>query len=208
MSESCLKCSGTGIMANGEPCPDCAKENIKMIPVAYGVPAQYQGIKFDKSFLPEKEQKTYGTYMEELMETIVNDFAFYQKNHLICSRLNSGKTVWAYNLYSILTSKGYDIPPLKDIVEVRNILNSYTDKELAQLYSTARCALIRIPKDVQSWMFDTMSYIIERRVRSNGFTVFMYAGLESDLKLADRYERLKYLKGSGAYNTVYVKSFD
>lgn len=207
MGTSCLKCAGDGIMGNGEPCPVCAKEKLKIIPTVYGVPAQYQGVRFDKSFLPEKEQKDYGAYMEELMETIVNDFSFYQKNLLICSKPNSGKTVWAYNLYSVLSSKGYEIPPLKDIVEVRNILNSYTDKDMIRLYSEARCAIIRIPRDIQFWMFDVMSFIIERRVRSDGFTIFMFGGTEEELKQADRYERLKTLKGSGAYNTVYVKSF-
>lgn len=207
MSESCIKCGGTGILLNGKPCPDCSKEQIKMVPTVYGVPAQYQGIRFDKSFLPEKEQKEYGAFMEELLETIINDIAFYQKNLIICSRPNSGKTVWSYNLYSLVTAKGYEMPPLKDVTEVRNILNSYNDKELAQLYSTARCAIIRIPRDVQAWMFDTIAYIIERRVRSDGFTIFMFGGTEADLKAVDRFEKLKYLRGSGAYNTVSIKSF-
>lgn len=179
-----------------------------MVPTVYGVPAQYQGIRFDKSFLPEKEQKEYGVFMEELLETIINDIAFYQKNLIICSRPNSGKTVWSYNLYSLVTAKGYEMPPLKDVTEVRNILNSYNDKELAQLFSTSRCAVIRIPRDVQAWMFDTIAYIIERRVRSDGFTIFMFGGTEADLKAVDRFEKLKYLRGSGAYNTVSIKSFN
>jgi hypothetical protein len=183
------------------------KEQTSMVPIVYGVPAQYQGLKFDKSFLPDKEQKDYGTFMEELMTTIVNDIAFYQKNMIICSRPNSGKTVWAYNLYSLITSKGFDMPPLKDVTEVRNILNSYTDKEMTQLYSDARCAVIRIPRDVQFWMFDTIGYIIERRVRSNGFTIFMFGGSEQDLKVVDKFDKLKYLRGTGAYNTVCIKSF-
>ncbi len=207
INEGCIICGGTLKTALGEPCPVCCKDNVPTVPIVYDVPAQYQGVRFDKNFLPEREQKTYGAFMEELLTTIVNDIAFYQKNILICSRPNSGKTVWSYSLYAIVTSKGYEMPPLRDVVEVRNILNSYSELSQAQMFSTARCAIIRIPRDVQFWMFDTMSYIIERRVRSGGFTLFMFAGTEDELKQVDKYDKLKYLKGTGAYNTVEVKSF-
>lgn len=207
MGVNCLKCGGTGFMLSGEPCPVCSAEMESAVPISQAVPVQYQGLKFDKSFLPEKEQKTYGVFMEELLETIIHDYAYYQKNILICSRPNSGKTIWAYNLYAILTSKGYEVPPLKDISEVRNILTSYENKDEANLFSTARCAIIKIPRDVQPWMFDTMSSIVERRVRSNGFTIFLFSGYIDDLKLLDKYDKLKYIRGSGSYNTVKIESF-
>lgn len=203
----CLLCGGTGSLVNGEPCPECSEKLDSLVPIAHGVPVQYQGVKFDKSFLPENEQKTYGVFMEELLETIIHDYAYYQKNLLICSRPNSGKTVWAYNLYSILSSKGYEIPPLRDITEIRNILNSYSDKDEARLLSEARCAIVKIPRDIQPWMFDTMSYLVERRVRSNGFTIFLFGGSIEDLKLLDRFDKLRYLRGTGAYNTIKVESF-
>lgn len=207
MGLECLKCGGTGVLVNGDPCPDCIGENAKLVPIVQDIPVQYQGVRFDKSFLPEKEQEKYGSFMEELLTTIINDYAFYQKNMIICSRPNSGKTVWAYNLISILTSKGYEVPSLRDVTEVRNIFNSYNDKEEAALFSTARCAIIKIPRDIQSWMFDTISYIIERRVRSDGFTIFLFGGTEEELKHADRNERMRYLKGTGSYNTIKVESF-
>lgn len=208
MPTTCLLCGGDGITATGEPCPNCSSEALKKVPVFFHVPVQYQGVRFDKSFLPDKEQSKYGTFMEELLVTIVNDFAFYQKNMIICSRPNSGKTVWSYNLYSVLMDKGYSVPSLKDVVEVRNILNSWDNKEEADLFSNARCAIIKIPRDAQPWVFDTISYIVERRVRSNGFTIFLFGGSYDDLKLIDRYGKLKYLEGTGAYNTVKIESFD
>ena len=207
MNSGCLKCGGSGFLAGNKiPCPVCSKER-EVVPIVYGIPAQYQGVHFDKSFLPEKEQKEYGTFMEELLNTIVSDYAFYQKNMIICNRPNSGKTVWAYNLYSMLSSKGYEIPQLRDIAEVREIMTSFTDKEAANLYNTARCAIIKIPRDIQPWLFDSISMIIERRVRNNGFTIFLYGGTEEDLKYCDKYGRLKDIKGTGAYNTVKVCSF-
>lgn len=207
MNESCLICGGTGTDANGKPCPECSKNLIIDIPVVGNVPTQYQGVAFDKSFLPLKEQNDFGKYMEELLQSIISDIAFFQKNILICSRPNSGKTVWSYHLYSVLSANGYDIPPVKDLVEVKEILTSYTDKELARLFISARCAIIRIPRDVQFYHFATMASIIEKRVRSGGFTIFTYAGRFYDLKLADRDKQLNSLIGNGSYQTIEVKDF-
>lgn len=207
-SQSCLICGGTLKDAMGNPCPKCTSKENKTIPIVAGIPAQYQGVGFDKSFLPMELQGKYGEFMEELMITIINDIAFYQKNLVICSRPNSGKTVWTYNLYSELTAKGYKLPTLRDITEVRNILNSYENKEEAVLYSEARCAVIKLPRDMQPWMFDTMSYVIERRVRNNGFTIFLFGGTLEELKMLDKFGRLGYLRGTGAYNTVQIESFE
>lgn len=207
MSESCLICGGTLIDALGKPCPNCTKPGERLVPVVSGVPAQYQGVSFDKSFLPSDLQDKYGTFMEELLTTILSDIAFYQKNLVICSRPNSGKTVWTYNLYSELISKGYHIPQFRDITEVRNILNSYDNREEAALYSEARCAVIKLPRDMQPWMFDSISYIIERRVRNNGFTVFLFGGTVEELKKLDKFGGLNHLRGTGAYNTVKIESF-
>ena len=170
MSQSCLICGGTLTDAFGRPCPNCAKSAIKIVKDTFGVPLQYQGVAFDKSMLPEKAQKTYGVFMEELLDEIITNYAFFQKNILICARPNSGKSVWTYHIYSTLASKGYEIPKLRDIVEVKEIMSSYKNVDEAELYSKARCAIIKIPRDCQPWLFDTISSIISRRVRNNGFT--------------------------------------
>lgn len=204
---NCLKCSGSGTMGNQQPCPDCMPGIVRNIPIVQGIPVQYQSAKFDKKFLPEKEQAKYGEFMENLLYTIINDSNYYQKNLLICSRPNSGKTVWAYTLIAQLTAKGYEIPNLKDIVEVRQIMSSYDNKDENILWSTARCAIIKIPRDIQPWLLDSIPTIIERRVRSNGFTIFLYGGTREDLMQADRYEKLKFVVGNGSYNTLKIESF-
>ena len=104
MASGCLICGGTLVTVDGKPCPECCKNGAMVPPVVKGIPAQYQGVKFDKSFLPAEMQGKYGEYMEELLLTIINDIAFYQKNIIICSRPNSGKTIWAYNLIAELTA--------------------------------------------------------------------------------------------------------
>lgn len=207
MGSSCLKCGGTKYLADGTPCDNCIGEVLKEIPFIKGIPTQYQNNKFCKENLPLNCKKDYGVFMEDLLNTIIKDINFYQKNYIICSKPNSGKTVWAYTLYSLLLSKGYNVPELKDIIEIKNIFNSYDKVEEANLISSARCAIIKIPRDMQYWYFDTISTIIERRVRSSGFTIFLYSGSLEELKLMDKNDVLKYISGNGSYNSIKLENF-
>lgn len=205
---ACLICGGTFKDIFGKPCPNC-KQPVKMIPRSADVPVQYQGVQFDSSFIPINMQKVYGPYMDNLLHEIITNIGIFQKNILICSRPNSGKTVWAYSLYATLIEKGIPMPKICDLIEARNLLNTY-DKSLiesANLLSTARCAVVKIPRDLQAWMFDTILYIVERRVQYNGFTIFLYGGTEYDMKNQDKFDKLKYMRGDGAYHTIEIKSF-
>lgn len=205
------ECAGTGLLLGGKPCPKCSKEILKKAVASYHnnvVPMQYQGVVFDKSFLPLDVQNVYGDYMEDLLNTIVSDYQLYQKNLLICSRPNSGKTVWAYNLIMLLTEKGYEIPTIMDLISVREHINyRKSDIELTEEILSSRGLIVRLPADMQFWMFDIMQSIIERRVAKNGFTIFLYSGNSSKLKEADRDNVLKYLLGTGAYHTIKMEDF-
>ena len=203
----CLKCSGSNYIRPGVPCPDCMPDVLEKTPIVQGIPVQYQGVKFDRKFLPEKEQAKYGVFMEELLSTIISDRHYYQKNLLICSRPNSGKTIWAYTLIAHLISKGMEVPTLRDIIEVRQLMSSYENKDENILWSTARCAIIKIPRDIQPWVLESIPSIIERRVRASGFTIFLYGGTKEDLLQTDRFEKLKYVIGNGSYNTLKIESF-
>lgn len=211
MNTNCLDCGGTGIKVDGSPCPTCSSIlQSKAVSSFHGatVPMQYQGVVFDRMFLPVSLQKPYGEYMEDLLTTISNDYQIYQKNLLICSRPNSGKTVWAYNLIMMLTDKGYEIPTLLDLMTVREHLNYKSDDtELQHLVQHSRGLIVRIPADMQFWMFNVMQSIIERRVAHNGFTVFIYSGNYSNLKMADRDNILDSLIGSGSFHTIKLEDF-
>lgn len=211
MNTGCLECSGDGRMANGEPCPVCSKmlqsKAVRLFHSAT-VPMQYQGVAFDRMFLPVSLQKPYGEFMEDLLTTISNDYNIYQKNLLICSRPNSGKTVWAYNLIMLLTDKGYDVPTVLDLMTVREHLNYRSDdKELQRQVEYSRCLIVRIPSDIQFWMFSIIQAILERRVAHNGFTVFLYSGTYNSLESADRDGVLKSIIGSGAFHTIKLEDF-
>lgn len=206
MSIHCLKCGGSGILINGERCPDCSKE-VQVTSYVPNIPIQYQGKTYDKSFLPEYEQDGFGTYMENLLKEIDSNLSFYQKNHIICSRVNTGKTVWSYDLLSRCISRGYDCPRIYDVLEVRDILSSYTDKSTADVITSARCVIMKIPRDAQPWVFDSVASIVDRRVRSNGFTIFLFDGSKYDLFKLDKYGRLHEIEGNGSYNSIKITDY-
>lgn len=189
------------------PCPICSKLKVSSLPVISTIPIQYQNVRFDRMFLPENLQETYGIYMEDLIDKIVKQSGFY-KNILICSRPNTGKTIFAYTVYGLLYNKGIKMPEVKDIMEVREILlDYYGDADVADLWSTAKVAIIKIPSDIPPKLFDTVSTIIERRVRNNASTIFLYGGSKKDLLAQDKFNKLTYLEGDGSYNSLEIKSW-
>ena len=211
MNTGCLECGGTGILLDGKPCPICGKERaLKIATSSYHatVPMQYQGVMFNKSFLPSKMQNTYGAYMEDLLNTIMGDYGMYQKNLLICSRPNSGKTVWAYSLITLLSDKGYDIPTVQNLMTMRELLNYRTgDSDLQERVQSSRGLIVTIPADIQFWMFDIIQTIVERRVARNGFTIFLFSGSSSKLREADRDKKLNFLLGTGSFHTIKMEDF-
>lgn len=208
MGKGCLKCAGQVNMANGQICPDCSKEKVSVKYHVAGIPVQYQGKVFDRDFLPNELIKSpYADFMEKLYDDITQNISIFQKNYLIVSRPNSGKTIWAYSLLTQLISSGYKVPLLRDISEVKNVLNFQESVEEADLYSKARCVIVKIPSDAAPWLFDCMRSLIERRVRNNGFTIFLYSGSMEELERADRHNILRDIRGTGAFNTVAVKDY-
>ena len=202
----CVRCGNSGIRNDKSIC-DCEygkmrKPKIKIV----GIPSQYQNLVFDKDFLNPALPRKYGEFMESLYDEILENILFYQKNHLICMKPNSGKNIWTYSLITAISERGFSVPQLRDIYEVQEILQSGNAEEI-QLYTTSRCCFIKIPRYLQPWMFDVMSIVTERRVRNNGFTIYLYSGSYEELQESDKYGRLKYMVGSGAYNTMLVKSF-
>jgi len=209
--EVCLECGGTGTKLDGTPCLKCAEKNLKIMSKSVSsalIPFQYQGLSFDKSFLPTSLQKGYGDFMEDLLQTISIDYAVYQLNLLICSRPNSGKTVWSYNLINLLSDRGYKIPTVQDLIALRDILNhkGISDELYSQVVES-RGLIVRIPADMQFWMFDIIQTVIEKRIAKNGFTIFLYSDSYKRLQEADKYNKLQYLLGAGSYHTIRLEDF-
>lgn len=205
---ACLKCGDTGVKANGDVC-DCGYMEQIELPTSMSVPSQYQGVRFDKTFLPTYLQDDYGQYVEKLIKDCTQNLSVFNKNILICAPPNSGKTVFAYTVYGLLFAKGQEIPNLMDIMEVREILMNYYNADLdkIELLSTAKLAIIKIPQDLPNKFGETISMIIERRVRNNCTTIFLYSGSQEDLLAQDRFGKFKAIIGDGSYNSIDVKSW-
>lgn len=212
MSSDCLDCGGTGLLPDMTPCPKCAKEKldnaIKAGMSNAVIPMQYCGVVFDKSFLPSDLQSGYGAYMEDLMKTIIADYNVFQRNILICSRPNSGKTIWAYNLISALIGKGYSMPNLMDLMQVSDTMyGKFGSDELQKDILYSRGLIVRLPADMAPWMIDSMLAIVERRVTRNGFTIFLFNGSHEKLEGIDRYGALKHILGNGSFHSVRLEDF-
>jgi len=206
----CLKCGGTGMLVDGTPCDcGCANETFTL-PSTLNVPLQYQNVKYDMTLIRKELQPTLGVFMERLLKECTLGLHSFSSNYVICAPPNSGKTIWAYTLYSLMYSKGQPVPKLMDIMEVREaLLNFYfEDKDLVELINKSKIMVIKLPLDLPSKFPETMSMIIERRVRNNCFTIFLYNGSKYDLVAQDKFGKLKYLIGDGSYNSVNIKSFE
>lgn len=206
----CLRCGGTGLQVSGKPCT-CGAYNEKLVlPPHMKIPLQYQRIKYDKRFIREELRLTLGVFMEQLLKEITADLYAFCKNYIICAPANSGKTVWAYNLYAVLYSKGESMPDIFDLMQVREVLlNYYTDNlDMLDKVNNAKVMVIRIPMDLPNKFVDTISTIVDRRVRNNCPTIFIYNGSKADLYAQDRFGKLRFLEGDGSYNTLCIKSFE
>lgn len=205
---ACLKCGGTGFLLSGELC-DCGVKTIYYVPEVLEVPMQYQGVRFNSRLLPPNVQGGYADYMDAMYRTLTSNSIQGRKNVLICAPPNTGKTVFAYSVLIDQYMKGVSVVPLMDIMEVRAIMmNPYDiDVEKVESISKSQVMFIKIPMDLPSRLAESMSTIIERRVRNSASTIFLYSGTYKDLIAQDTFGKLRMLIGDGSYNSIEVKSF-
>lgn len=208
----CLKCGGDGKMANGLPCPDCSKEVVvhKIINVTKSsAPRQYQGIVFNKDFVNMNMGTQYPKFLETLMSEILNLGVAYNTNHVICSRIGTSKTIWAYTLLANLDNKSISNVGIMNLQECKDVMTSW-DKDkmkISDSMTKCKCLIVRIPRNANAFLFDTIQSIIEARVINDGYTIFLFGGTEEDLDRADTFGKLKNMKGNGSFNTVKIDSF-
>lgn len=204
----CLRCGGTGITALGEKC-DCGALTTVQIQVCLNIPVQYQGVRFSASLVPEWMPKNYGLFLEGLLDEYVRN-TMLQRNYIICSPPNSGKTVWAYSLYTQLYSLGVVIPDIMDLMQARDVLLNlyYEDKNTLEKLSSSPVAVIKLPWDLPNKFPETISSIVERRVMSGCSTIFLFNGTKGDLIARDGFGKLSRLLGDGSYNSVCLKVWE
>lgn len=208
MERICLKCGGTGVLVSGELC-DCGCTQELQLPTMLKVPIQYQGVRFDKGLVRSDLGSSYASYLDGIVRDITSSVLTFNKNICICSPPNSSKSVLAYTIYGLLFAKGYEIPKLMDIMEIRPVMMSLysNDASLVTLISSAPVMFVKLPMDTPPRMAETMSMLIERRVRNNASTIFLYSGTKDDMFAQDTFGKLKQLSGDGSYNSIEFKSW-
>lgn len=204
----CLRCGGTGITAFGEKC-DCGAYTEMDAPICLSIPVQYQGVKFSANLVPTWMPKSYGTFMENLLDECTRN-PMIQRNYIICSPPNTGKTVWAYSLYSQLYSLGITIPDVMDLMQARDVFLNlyYEDKATLEKLSASPIAIIKLPWDLPNKFPETISTIVERRVMTGCSTIFLFNGTKGDLTARDSFGKLTRLLGDGSYNSVCLKVWE
>ena len=204
----CLSCGGTGIKLDGSQCECQAGLDIQF-PALSEIPIQYQETKFNKTFVKSTMPIAYGNYMESLLTDILEKRGAINKNILICAPPNTGKTVLGYSVYGLLYAKGIATPEILDLVEVRGIfMGKCIDVDKMTLWTKSPIAFIKIPMDVPGRYGETISTIIDRRVRNNGSTIFLFNGNKHDLEALDTFNKFKPLMGDGTFMSLDVKNFE
>lgn len=207
MMSTCIRCGGTGVLISGEPC-DCGVKEAFETPICLSVPVQYQGVQFSKELVNTDLHPSYGSFMESLLHDCISGKMY--KNYIVCAPPNSGKTVWAYTVYGHLFAKGVAIPEIMDLMQVREVFLDYynDDKRSLELLSTAPIAVIRLPWDLPNRFPETISTIVERRVRANCSTIFLFNGSKFDLSAKDSFGKLRRMEGDGSFNSICIKSWE
>lgn len=201
----CYKCGNTGIKADMTPC-DCEYSKITDLPYIAEIPSQYQNAQFSKDLLPDYIDKSYGYKLESLLNDIKNNL-YECRNIIICSPPNTGKTIFAYTVYSYLYSKGIKMPPIIDILEVRRHMNSVYQTDELSAIKNSLLAIFKIPLDVPTRFAENILSILDMRVTSGSSTIFLFSGTEQDLLSLDKFEKFKYLIGDGSYHSLRVISY-
>ena len=212
--EHCPDCNNTGIDINNNPCKCKFRVQTFYDTVScMDIPEQYRGILFDRFLLPRDVPEAYGEYMQKLHDNIIND-RVRAHNYCICSPIAHGKTIMAYSCTEQLFRTGVPTFPVFDILELKRILLD-TDLCRKPLYEVehpenmlnAGYVFIKIPR-VMTWeVFDTMTTVLNRRVRRGNSTIFLYDGTWEQLTLHDKYGVFTALRGDGTYNTVEVSNW-
>lgn len=210
----CTLCGNSGIDIDGNVCK-CSLN----VPEFFSsvscleIPEQYRGITFSKFLVPKDVHESYGQFLETLHDNIVS-LRHKHNNVLICSPVGHSKTILAYSAIEQLFRRGIPTFPLFDVLEIKRILLD-TDLCRKPLYdlgnpeflTTAPYVFIKVPR-VPTWeVYDTISVILDRRVRRDNSTIFLYGGTWEQLIRGDKQNILSNLVGDGTFNTINVKNW-
>lgn len=211
----CIKCGNTGIDINGNPCS--CRVNVQSFydtVSCLDVPEQYRGIAFNKSLVPKDLDESYANFLQSIYDKIYTG-KWLNHNVVIASPVGHSKTILAYSCLEVLFRNGIETFPVYDILEIKRILmdmdmcrKQLYEIENPELIMTVPILFVKLPR-VATWeIYDTLTMLLDRRVRRGNSTLFLYDGSWFELAQNDKRSILTGLIGDGAYGTLEVKSWN
>lgn len=202
----CAKCGGTGILLNGEMC-DCAKTvpDFYSDSACFEIPEQYRDVVFTEELVPDNWSGSYRKFLSKL-HTDISTMSVTSRNWLICSPPKHAKTIFVYATMRRLFRANIGVYPLNDILEIKNKILEYDVESDEELFKVPYL-FIRIPALLNSEVFELCSMLLDRRVRKNLSTVFIFNGSWERICAADKYGAFTPYKGDGSYCTYSVNSW-
>lgn len=210
----CPICGGTGVLLDGTPCP-CQQNEDDIYSGAdcLSIPETYRGVAFNSILLPKNMGTYYAKFMQDTYDMLTS-LRWRNKNIIICSPAQTGKSVLAYTVVQSLFKKGLDVFPLMDILEIKRVMqdieynrSTSLGVENPQILLTTPYLFAYIPASLTYDVFDTAAVLVSRRVRRGNSTILLYQGNWNYLASADTKGSLKNMAGSGALTTVEVHNF-
>lgn len=210
----CPKCMNSGIDIDGNVC-SCRfnAESFYDSVSCLDVPEQYRGIRFNSSLVPSDMPEAYARFLQDIHDKILAGKWAY-RNVLIASPIGHSKTILAYSCLESMFRQGMITFPVYDVLEIKRMLldmdfcrKSPYEEENPERIITSNILFVKIPR-ITSWeVYDTISLLLDRRVRRGNSTLFLYDGSWQELIHNDKHEVLINLMGDGYYNTLDVKSW-
>lgn len=213
-SKYCPKCGNTGVDIDGNPC-EC-KFNVQSFYETVScldIPEQYRGVLFSTVLVRKDIDASYASYLQSIYDSIT---AMRWKFHnlCLCSPIGHSKTILAYSCIENLFRHGIATFPVFDVIEIKRILldmdlcrKQLYEVEKPEMLIKAPILFVKIPR-IPTWeVYDTISVILDRRVRRGNSTIFLYDGYWEQLIKYDKQNVLIGLLGDGTYNTLEPKTW-
>lgn len=210
----CVKCGNSGKDLDGNIC-ECQfnKEEFIREVTCLDVPENYRGIIFNTFLVPKDIDESYGRYLDKLHNDITS-LTMRSKNVCICAPVKHGKSIFAYSVIERLFRRGIPVFPIFDVLEIKRMFldidlcrKPYYETDNPEFLLDSPYLFVKIPRLPAIEVYDTISVIVDRRVRRGNSTIFLYDGTWKQLLYGDKFRILESLEGDGNYKSIEVKSW-
>ena len=205
----CAKCGGIGILPNGKQC-ECAKQikDVYTEVFCLEIPEQYRELIFDKSLVTPIKGDSYAKELESIHNDIA-ELNWHTKNYVLCSPPRHSKTIMAYSCIRRLFRSGIMVSPIYDLIEVKSyLMKPITGNAEAETMLNAPYLFVKIPTLLSQDILQAGITLLDRRVRHNHSTIFLYNGSWKQLYFLDKYKDFTPYQGDGSYSSFYVSSWE